>query len=187
MISDVAEKTGGTVEKVNPAKLSENFQNILSNSVIATDVEVKVRIHQALEFRNVDVQDVQHEGSLLVKFLGNVTEDQEMTFEYKLKKLEELAKIDGLDIEQLTSIPFQTQIYYKDLDGNKCVRVLTSVSKITDERKEAEEKANIGVLSVNAAQQAARMARHGDYRGGQASAMLWKKKIKNMAGADKQK
>lgn len=106
MISDIAEKTGGTVEKVNPANLSENFSNILSNSVIATDVEVKVLIHQALEFRNIDVQDVQQSGSLLVKHFGNVTEEQEMTFEYKLKKLEDLAKIEGLDIDQIEEMPF---------------------------------------------------------------------------------
>lgn len=55
--------------------------------------------------------------------LGNVTQDTEITFEYGLKKISELVKMEDLDLTEIKSFPFQTQIEYKALDGNKCIRV----------------------------------------------------------------
>lgn len=53
-LSKISELTGGNVERVDPEHLTENFANILSLPVIATNVVTKVRMHKGLEFRNED-------------------------------------------------------------------------------------------------------------------------------------
>ena len=46
--------------------------------------------------------------SLLVKDLGNVTEDTEVTIEYTLKKISQLLEMEDLDLTEIKSFPFQT-------------------------------------------------------------------------------
>ena len=79
------------------------------------------------------------DNSLLVRDLGNVTEDTEITFEYGLKKVSELIEMEDIDLTEIKSFPFQTQIEYKALDGNKCIRVITDVKVISTEREELEK------------------------------------------------
>ena len=43
----------------------------------------------------------------MVRDIGNVTEDTEVTFEYTLKKIKELAKMDDIDLSKIDSFPFQ--------------------------------------------------------------------------------
>lgn len=45
----------------------------------------------------------------------------------------------------------------------KCMRSITKTQELTFDQKIAEEKANIGVLSLNAVQQSAKLASKGDY------------------------
>ena len=97
-LSKIAELTGGSVERVNPTQLTQNFSNILSLPVIATNVVTKVKLHKGLEFRNEDPTNLSEDKSLLVKELGNVTEETEMTFEYRLKPIKELVKMDDIDL-----------------------------------------------------------------------------------------
>jgi len=40
------------VDRVDPVKLTQNFTNILSKPVIATQVVTKVKLHKGLRFRN---------------------------------------------------------------------------------------------------------------------------------------
>jgi hypothetical protein len=65
-----------------------------------------VQLHKGLEFRNEDPVNLSEDKSLLVKELGNVTEETEMTFEYRLKPIKELVKMNDIDLTQLASFPF---------------------------------------------------------------------------------
>lgn len=47
-LSKLADLTGGHVERVKPTSLTQNFANMLAQPVIATKVEAKVKLHQAL-------------------------------------------------------------------------------------------------------------------------------------------
>ncbi len=105
-LSKIAGATGGAVERVNPIQLTQNFANILSLPVIATNVVLKVKLHKGLEFRNEDPKNLSEDKSLLVKELGNVTEETEVTYEYRLKPMKELLKMEDIDISQLLSLPF---------------------------------------------------------------------------------
>ena len=46
------------------------------------------------------------DNSLLVRDLGNVTEDTEITFEYGLKKVSELIEMEDIDLTEIKSFPF---------------------------------------------------------------------------------
>jgi len=177
-LSKLADTTGGTVERVDPENLTENFANILSEKILATNVEVRVKLHKAMEFRNEDEENLQEERTLLVKQFGNVTENSEMTFEYRLKNPEEIAKMKDVDIMKLDNIPFQSQISYKTLDGMKCVRVITKIQTVSNDKEEMEKNARYDILSSNVAQQAAKFAKKGDYRQAQANVLVLKKKMK---------
>jgi hypothetical protein len=55
--------------------------------VIATKVVSKIKLHKGLEFRNEDPANLSEDKTVLVRDLGNVTEETEFTFEYRLKSL----------------------------------------------------------------------------------------------------
>jgi hypothetical protein len=164
----VAEKTGGDVQRVEADKLTENFANILKAPIIATNVKMSVIIHKGLEFRNEEDDNLNKGKNVLTRDFGNVSADSEMTFEYKIKEIEELQKAKDFDIAKLEQLPFQTQIEFTKLDGMKCIRVLTKVQQISNDRNEVEEEANAEILGINCVQQAARLARKGSFRHAQA-------------------
>lgn len=74
--------------------------------MIATNVVLKVKLHKGLEFRNEDVNALSEDKSLLVKELGNVTQETEITFEYRLKPMKELLLMEDIDISKIVSFPF---------------------------------------------------------------------------------
>lgn len=134
-LGKLAEMTGGSVERVDPTTLTKNFASMLSIPVIATNVEAKVKIHKGLQFRNELNKDVSAEKTLLVKQFGNVTAESVFTFEYGLKPISELLKIEDLDMTEIQNFPFQAQISYTALDGSKCLRVITKQQKVCNERE----------------------------------------------------
>lgn len=105
-LSKISEMTGGAVERVDPLQLTANFANILSLPVIATNVVTKVKLHKGLEFRNEDLINLSEDKSLLVKELGNVTEETEITFEYRLKNIKDLVKMEDIDMTKIKHFPF---------------------------------------------------------------------------------
>jgi hypothetical protein len=168
MLSPLTNITGGDIVKVNPMNLSSDFANILSENIIATNVELRVKLHKGLTFRNEDATQISKDGSLLRKPIGNATDDQEIIVEYCIKPKTELNKMKDLNFEKLSKIPFQAQISYVNLEGMKCVRLVSKNQEITFE-KEADYK----VISVNAVQQSAKLAGKGKLREAQATAVHW--------------
>ena len=49
------------------------------------------------------------------------------------------AKVDAKE-ESMVELPFQVQIRYTDLDGNKALRVLTETRRVTNQREVAEKR-----------------------------------------------
>ena len=66
-LSKISELTGGSVERVDPEHLTQNFANILSLPVIATNVMTKVKMHKGLEFRNEDPLNLSQDKTLMVR------------------------------------------------------------------------------------------------------------------------
>ncbi len=149
-LSKISELTGGDVQRVDPKDLIENFSNILALPVLATNVNLKVKIHKGLEFRNEDASNLSQDKTILSRELGSVNEDKEVTFEYTLKSIKELVKMEDIDLAKISRFPFQAQITYTALDGSKCVRVITSQSEISNDKDELNKNADFAVLGVNA-------------------------------------
>ena len=86
-LSKLAEMTGGNVERVNPTTLTQDFANMLSVPVIATNVDAKVKLHKGLQFRNELATDLSEDKSLLARKFGNTTAETVFTFEYGMKPI----------------------------------------------------------------------------------------------------
>lgn len=170
-LSKLAEFTGGDIERVDPLNLSNEFANILSTPIIATQVSAKVKIHKGLMFRS-ESEEFEN-GTSLVKEIGNVTSNSKFTFEFSLRPKEEVEAM-GLNLEAIKQLVFQTQIHYTTLQGMRCMRTITAIQDVTDNLEEAIQDINLEVIGTNAAIQSANYAKRGDYRGSQAVMRAWK-------------
>ena len=79
-----------------------------------------------------------------------------------MKPIDELLKMEDLDMTQISHFPFQSQIEYTALDGSKCLRVITKKLEVTGEREEVEMQANQDLLQMNCMSKGTAFARAGD-------------------------
>ncbi|XP_053396238.1 uncharacterized protein LOC123552632 [Mercenaria mercenaria] len=79
-IGKMADKTGGQVNIVDPLKLTQEFSTILANKIIATNVVATFILHKELFFFYEESEE-----SKVVKTIGNVTADTEISFEYGVR------------------------------------------------------------------------------------------------------
>ena len=114
-LSRLVELSGGQIEQVNPQDLTGDFASILSQKAIATKVEAKVKLHKGLQFRNELETDLTDNNTILSRRFGNVTTDSMFTFEYGMKPISELLKMEDFDMATVTHFPFQTQVTYTTL------------------------------------------------------------------------
>ena len=165
-LSLMADLTGGSVERADPLSLIDDVEGMLAAANIASKVSVKVKLHKCLRFRNELAQYLSNQESLLERKFGNVTSESVFSFEYGLKPIADLLKIEDIDLEKLVKIPFQAQIYYTAKDGSKYLRVITQFLDVNNDREELEKKANFDILSYNAMNKGTQMPKAGDLRQG---------------------
>jgi hypothetical protein len=181
----VADATGGSVDRIDPLKLSENFTGILENAVLAVQSQATMLLHQALLFRDTAFDDEKaplkksdgsgatstrqesQEVQRLTKDVGNVFAESEVFFEYSVHP--EVRK----RAEGLKTIPFQVQISYTRLDGSKCIRVITQTREVTFDQEEAAKDMNHAVLAANCMQRSAKLAQQGDYEKSRLNNVAW--------------
>lgn len=181
----LSDRTGGEVNVIDPTEAGFQFSHVLSSESIATNVTVKIKLHQAFEFKNEQAQNLNGNKTMLTKILGNVTEATEITFSYRIKDAEELKEIEGFTLDDLPNIPFQSQIEYSKLDGTKCVRIISKILETSDDAAKINEEANLGIIAVNCAHQATNLVREGKFREAQALSVNNKKFIKNNLKSEK--
>ena len=174
MLSPIANLTGGNILRVDPSKLSDDFAALLSERVLATEAILRVQLHKVLEFRGEDADNLKSGGSIMEKPVGNITSESKTTFEYMLKRPDQLKLIEDVDIDNLNQIPFQTQITFTTMEGMRCVRVISMVNEITQKKEEAKEEIVAEVLKANAVHQTGKMAMKGEIRAAQANMMAWR-------------
>ena len=174
------DQSGGEIIRVKPTEILEQFSNLLSNEVVATNVKIKVKLHQLMQFRNEENKDLKNNGTTLIKEIGNATKESEIFIEYSFKKSDEIAALD-IDLDKLEHVPFQSIIDYTNTNGDRCVRVLTKNQKISSEKDLIQKDANFNIISTNAMQKTSKLAKDGNYRGAQSNALAWKKMIKSNA------
>lgn len=110
--------------------------------------------------------------------MGNVTDDSIFTFEYTIKTIMELVELVDIDMTQIKEFPFQAQIQYTALNGDKCMRVITKHQNVSDDRNDLEAKADANMLMRNCIQQSAKVASNGDVAQAQVIAKAWNRKMR---------
>jgi hypothetical protein len=175
MLSPVATKSGGDIVKVDPQNLDKDFKEFLSERVLASNVEIKIRVHPAMEFRNVVNGVLESNNAILKIDVGNVTESTKISFEYKVKASEEIAKMEKIDLQKMASLPFQAVIQYKTSDNLRCLKILSMEQSVTTVREEAEKDIQEDVLLQHAKIQTVGIAKAGNYEDAMNEAVMWNK------------
>ncbi len=140
----------------------DKFSNILTQEVIATNVRICLRLHKILSFRNENKEDLKDKDSTFVREIGNATNETEIYVEYHFKPSGEIAKMEEIDLEKITEIPFQTIIEYTDKNGNRGIRVINSAQKLNSDKNEVEKNADINIISYNAMKKSSLLAKEGE-------------------------
>ena len=78
--------------------LTKCFANSLSAPIIATNVVAKIKLHKGLMFRNELDDNLSEDKTIMVRDLGNVTDETEITFEYTLKDIKDLVAMEDIDL-----------------------------------------------------------------------------------------
>ena len=162
-LSNIANLTEGNVLRVNPATLADDFANVLSERIVATEAKVRVTMHKGLKFKNEVASDLQLQGSQLVRTIGNVSQYSSFTFEYAIKNEEEMTTSE-VDLRGLEQLPFQLVIEYRNLAGQRCVKTFAKILKVSSDREFVEREARADVLHRNWGHQQARRVEQGYYR-----------------------
>lgn len=98
---------------------------------------------------------------MLAKNFANATVNTKISFEYELRKEEDL-KFMQIDVDLMKTVPFQAQIVYNSPKGGKFMRVISSESKTTTEKEEMKEDVNIGVVHQRITSNTAAMYNRGE-------------------------
>ncbi|KAL4460520.1 hypothetical protein ABPG74_000271 [Tetrahymena malaccensis] len=149
VIGKLAEKTNGSVFKIDLSNLNDKLDNILQDKMIASDVKMKIFLH-----KNVVLEDRSNDD--LEVDVGNATRESCITFEYLFKHPEEL--------KDLPSIPFQAQIEYTDLSGQKQFIVVTKQIKTTQNSSQVDNNLNMNIVEKRMAQKCANLIKQGDVK-----------------------
>ncbi|XP_078093568.1 circularly permutated Ras protein 1-like isoform X2 [Mustelus asterias] len=168
-LGQLADKTGGKVNITNPANLYNEFQLILEDDIVATNVTTTFIVDDSLYFKYED--DV---SSKNVKQIGNVAKDMEITFEFGIKE-SNLEKI-----QKKTALPFQLQIGFRLPDGRCAYRIITQEKPVTNDSAIVKDHINLSVLQVHTAQISARLAMEGRMQDAQKEALAQKELIEEI-------
>ena len=86
------EAGGGEVDILDPMDLINNFSKLLSNKVVASNVIIKIKLHRLLKFRNENPEffGKNQDDTTFERWIGNVTVESLLTFEYTFKNLGKL-------------------------------------------------------------------------------------------------
>uniref|UniRef100_UPI00398F5C58 circularly permutated Ras protein 1-like n=1 Tax=Pristiophorus japonicus TaxID=55135 RepID=UPI00398F5C58 len=149
-LGKLADRTGGRVNIVNPINLPKEIQAALEDDIIATDAIVTFVVTEQIYFRYEE-----QAGNKLVKRVGNVTKDTELTFEFGIKE----SHIQTLQDNE--KLPFQLQVSFTTRDNRQACRVISQEKHITNDSSLVEDSVNITVLGIHAAQLSARLTMEG--------------------------
>ena len=121
-----------------------------------------------MTFRDQDKKNLTNEFSSLSQKLGNVTKETENYYELKFKHASKLAEMNEIDFDQLKNLIFQTEISYKNVKGDKYIRVITKNLIVSDNKEEINKIVNMNIVSTLQIQKNAKLADKGDLMTAQA-------------------
>lgn len=177
ILGQLCELTQGEIIRVKPTEILNEFANLMDNEILATDVSITVKLHKTFEFRNERKEDLSNENSEFNQKVGMVSNESELCLEYRVKSNDELLKMN-VDLDLIKEIFFQSIIRYTNLKGEECLRVTTKKQLISDESEKIIAQAKPEIISVNAIKKCSKLAKEGEYRESQSTAMAYKQLFK---------
>lgn len=148
-LTTLAQSTDGTVDIVDPLDIESSFSNILKNKVVATNVSFNLFLDPIMY--TIDPVSGEKGSSKSQREVGSALEDTEVSIEY------------GVNPTAKARLPVQAQVLYTRLDGSRCLRVISTLQEITLNLDDAEQNADLEVLSSHSSKVASKMASEGDY------------------------
>lgn len=155
-LSTVTDQTGGMVTRVDPLQLEGELATIDDKPILGFTTMAMVILHRGLRFQN-EMDDENENRNWIVKDLGNVRADTELSFSYDFRSKAEC------DLTDINEIPFQVHLIYTKPNGAQCLRVASAQITVTNDRSKAEKNANLNVIGTHVAQKAALLAKGGEY------------------------
>ena len=135
--------------------------------MVATKVRFEVRIHKCFEFANVLFVQLSMDNSCLNREVGNATKDTMISFEYRVKPMDSLKKMNIQDLSSIKQCPIQTCIFYENIKGWKCMKVLSKNYEVTQKEEEIEQNKASHIIGSHHVQYAAGLSKKGDYKSAQ--------------------
>jgi len=179
VLKNMVELSGGEIIRVNPNEILDGFNDLLDNQVIASDVNIKVNLNKSMTFRDQEKKDLKNDESTIIKNMGNVTKETETYYELKFKHATKLAEMKDINFNNLNNLIFQTEIIYKNRNGDKYLRVITKNLKVSDNKEEINKQANLNIVSTLQIQKSAKLAGHGNLMEAQAQIHLARNFLNN--------
>jgi Mg-chelatase subunit ChlD len=179
-LSDMIQKSGGEIIRVNPTKIIEEFNDMFENTLIGTNVKLNVNLNKLLCFRNEDKKEnLYNDGSSYKEEIGNVKLETEKYFEYKFKKAWKIADMTDINIDNVKNLNFQCVIEYKNRDKEDIIRVINETQTVCRIQKDIEKNINYDIIGTNAMQRSGQLAKVGKYKEAQIESLRWKTFMRN--------
>ncbi|MHA1785448.1 MAG: vWA domain-containing protein, partial [Candidatus Helarchaeota archaeon] len=142
VLGDVADKTGGDIFFVSRQELSSAFEKLRGEEFIARDVHLNILTPKELESKEY-IGVSPPKGANQPVRLGGVRPGREIYV--KIKPTKEIKK---------SRIPLQTQIKYKDKEGNLRLRVITNEVETTEKEEDFKKSYDAKLAATMAVQEA---------------------------------
>ncbi|NHI94750.1 MAG: VWA domain-containing protein [Candidatus Lokiarchaeota archaeon] len=142
VLGDLADKTGGDIFFVSRQELSKAFEKIRGQEFLARDVHLNILTPKELESKEY-VGVTRPAGPNQPVKLGGIRSGREVYVKFTPSK----------DIEK-EKISLQTQIKYKDKEGNLRLRVITKEVETTDEEEDFKKEYDSKLAATMAVQEA---------------------------------
>ena len=184
ILMNMVEKSGGEITRVIPEKIVEQFSGLIESNIIGVDTNLEIILPNILKFRNENFEKLENFESKYKNLIGNIKENMIDYFEFKFKKSRILSDMI-FNINNLKKLPIQCIIEYKDKNNGKYIKVFTELKSVSSNKEEILKNANLKIVSGNAIQKSAKMAREGNYRKAQINSMAWKKFLNSNKNQDK--
>ena len=166
-------ETQGDIVKVAPEALVGQFEEIMSQEVIATNVAVEILLHKSIEFHNEKPKFLTNDGSTLKKFIGNANDATSFSFQYALKSDEKLSNLQ-VSKESLHSIPIQATFRFKGPDGRRYLKVITKVQKVVFDQEIDLKELNQEVLMRAGRRAAVKLVEEGKLEEARVESLAWR-------------
>ncbi|KAI3365620.1 hypothetical protein L3Q82_010706, partial [Scortum barcoo] len=144
----------GLVVIASPNRLHPEFEQIIENRTIATHCTVTLLLPQSLRMRGE--REAGHKGT---REVGNVAPDTEITFQFGAN--EEDGEVSAPAPGSRVSI--QLQIRYRQRNGQRMLRVITSDREVTNDSSAALSSLSLAIIQLNSSQASAALAVRGRF------------------------